>query len=81
MNLPGFSDAILLTDTTAVTGAFRAIQVIEDCTFTTLTGQGFTKNGTVTAVTGADLPLTQGSIIYGTFVAVTLATGKVILYK
>jgi len=77
----GQKGSVLVTDTTAITGAFRTIQVITDCTFTTLTSD-ITKNGIVTASTGADFgTLTAGTVIYGKFTAITLATGKVILYK
>lgn len=73
---------ILLNDTTAITASvIRAIQVIEDATFTTLTGN-MTTNGDSTATVGADIgTLSAGTIIYGKFTAVTLATGTVILYK
>lgn len=77
----GQKGSIVLTDTTPITGSFRTIQVIADCTFTVLTSNT-TKNGTVTAATGADYgTLSNGTIIYGKFTAITLATGKVILYK
>ena len=76
---------ILLTDTTAITttkdDVVRAIQVLSDCAFTTLTGN-VTKNGIATAAVGADYgTLTAGTIIYGEFSAVTLASGSVILYR
>jgi len=75
---------ILLTDTTAITltdGYIRAIQVLTDCSFTTLTGN-MTTNDTTTATTGSDIgSLDAGTIIYGKFTAVTLAGGSVILYR
>jgi hypothetical protein len=80
MNL-GFVGGILITDTTAITGTFRAIQALADATFTTLTSE-ITKNGTVTPSTGADYgTVSAGTTLYGTFTAITLATGKVIVYK
>jgi hypothetical protein len=80
MNL-GFIGGVLITDLTAITGTYRAIKALTDTTFTTLTSE-LTKNGTVTPAVGADYgTLSAGDTIYGTFTAITLATGKVIAYK
>lgn len=63
----------LITDTTAVTGSFKAISVVSDCVFTTLTGN---MTGTITGVT-----FPAGFTLYGEFTAITLASGSVIAYK
>lgn len=77
----GYEAGILITDTTAVTGVFRAIQVLADATFTTLTSD-IKKNGTSLISTGPDFgTVPSGVVLYGTIKAVTLATGKVMLYK
>lgn len=78
----GIKGGILLTDTTAITGEFRAIKALTDCTFTTLTTPNVTKNGTTTAVVGADWgTLTQGDTILTKITACTLATGTALLFK
>lgn len=77
----GQKGAILLTDTTAITGNFRKIQALTNTVFTTLTSD-ITKNGTVTAAVAADYgTLAAGHIIYGKFTAVALTSGIAILYK
>jgi hypothetical protein len=77
----GQKGAILITDTTAVTGKFRAIQVLENTAFTLLTSD-IKKNGATTAAGAADFgTVTAGTVLYGNFTAVTLTSGKVILYK
>lgn len=77
----GQNGVIMLTDTTAVTGNFRAIYVLADAVFSTLTSD-ITKNGTSTAAVAADFgTVYQGTTLYGKFTAVTLTSGKVILYK
>lgn len=77
----GQKGAILITDTTAITGEFRAIQVLENAAFTLLTSD-IKKNGATTAAAAADFgTVTAGTVLYGKFTAVTLASGKVILYK
>jgi hypothetical protein len=73
---------VVITNTTAVTGTFRAILVLANAVFTTLTSQGHTTNGNVTQSVGADYgTVNAGTMIYGTFSAITLASGKVIAYK
>lgn len=77
----GQNGAILVTDTTAVTGNFRIIQVLENTAFTLLTSD-MKKNGATTAAAAADFgTVTAGTVLYGKFTAVTLTSGKVILYK
>ena len=78
----GGNGSILVTDTTVITGEFRAMKILTDATFTTLTTPNITKNGSVTAVVGADWgTLTEDSVIETKITACTLATGKVLLYK
>lgn len=77
----GQNGGVLLTDTTTVTGNFRRIYAITNAAFTTLTSD-ITKNGTVTAATGADFgTLAAGLSLYGKFTAVKLASGSVLLMK
>jgi hypothetical protein len=62
------------TNTTAVTGNFVAIQVLEDATFSALTETGATGQ----AMTGFVIP--AGMTIFGRFTGYTLASGKVRAY-
>ena len=62
----------LESGTTANTGPIYAISMVTDVTFTTLTGM----DGD--SVAGVTFP--AGLTIYGSFPAVTLATGTAILY-
>lgn len=78
----GLKGGILITDTTAITGEFRAIKAVTDCTFTILTTPNLTKNGTVTAVVGADWgTLSAGDTILTKITACTLASGTALLFK
>lgn len=78
----GIKGGILLTDTTAITGEFRAIKALTDCVFTTLTTPNVTKNGDVTPVTGADWgTLTAGDTILTRITACTLSSGTALLFK
>jgi hypothetical protein len=67
------SKRITTTDATTpdVGKVFIAIQVSEDAVFTTLTGN---------MANSAGLTLLAGTIVYGRFTAITLASGKVIAY-
>jgi hypothetical protein len=67
------SKTTLVTDTTAQTGLkCFCVQVVADAVFTTLTG-----------LTGspAGVTFTAGSLLWGNFSAVTLASGKVLIYE
>lgn len=78
----GMKGAVLITDTTAVTGEFRGMKVIADATFTLLTTPNVTKNGPTTAVVAADWgTLSENSVIETKITACTLTSGKVLLYK
>ena len=77
----GQNGAILVTDTTAITGKFRIIVVLADTVFATLTSD-ITKNGATTASAAADFgTVTKGTVLYGKFTAVTLTSGTVLLYS
>jgi hypothetical protein len=77
----GQKGAILLTDTTEITGNFKIIMVLADAVFNTLTSD-ITKNGTTTAAVGSDFgTITKGTILYGRFTAVKLTSGTVIVYS
>ncbi len=69
----GANGSILVNDTSANAGNFFAVQVIADTVFTTLTGN----------ITGdfSGVTIPAGTIIYGSFTVVTLASGTAILYK
>jgi hypothetical protein len=64
----------ITTGTAAQTGAWSAIQVLEDATFTVLTETGASGD----AMTGFVIP--AGVVLKGTFTAYTLASGKVRAY-
>lgn len=74
-NLKGEYGAVVETGTTAITGDFEAIQVIEAATFSTLTAPNWSGD----ALTSVSIP--AGTILYGYFTAFTLSAGKVIAYK
>lgn len=57
-------------DTSAHTGDFCAIQVIESCEITTLGNLALTS-----------VEISSGTIIYGNFTSLTLASGAVIAYN
>ena len=70
----GQAGVVVTTTTTAVTGVFTAIQILEDVVFTTLTETG--KSGD--NMTG--FPIPAGVTLFGNFTAYTLASGKVRAY-
>jgi hypothetical protein len=65
------------TGTTAVTGNFYAIQVLEDAVFSLFTDTGEDASGDV--MTG--FTIDAGTILYGQISAFTLTRGKVRAYK
>lgn len=73
--LMGEFGGVVETGTTAVTGDFSAIQVIEEATFSLLTRPEFTGD----ALTSIAIP--AGTILYGYCTAFTLSAGKVIAYN
>lgn len=85
MNTPGYSGSIVFKTAastyTSTTKPIRAIHALADSVFTTLTDVTSTTDGIVTATVAADYgTLTEGTIIYGTFTVVTLASGRVKAY-
>lgn len=72
-NLAGGDGGTYIADTTANTGKWFGIYCIADCAFSTLTSN-------ITALPN-NLSLTAGQAIYGTFTAITLASGSVIAYN
>jgi hypothetical protein len=70
----GTNGAKIVTDTSAQTGEWYAIQIVEDAAFSALTG--FQLQGTWTGVT-----FPAGQIIFGRFTAFTLSSGKVVAYR
>ena len=75
-----------ISNTTAVTGTFSIISVIEDCKFSVLTDA--TRDNTVGATSrladttaASCLVIPAGTTLYGTFTAITLHSGVVIAYK
>jgi len=77
----GQNGAILLTDTTEVTGKFRIILVLADAVFATLTSD-ITKNGTSAAAAATDFgTVSKGTVLYGKFTDVKLTSGTVLVYS
>jgi hypothetical protein len=69
--LTGQVKTLYVGDTTARTGAWRRMRVVADAVVTYVIGGQTVTSATITAATGD---------IYGSFTAVTLASGAVILY-
>jgi hypothetical protein len=72
----GEHGADLITDTTAMTGNWFAIQFLEESTLTTLTSANITVTGALSQVV-----FLGGTLIFGNFAAITLATGSVLAYR
>ena len=70
----GQRGAKIVTDTSATTGDFCALQILEDATFSALTWPELEG-----ALTGFSIP--AGTVIYGQISAFTLTEGKVLAYK
>jgi hypothetical protein len=73
----GAAGATLVTNTTATTGIFYAIQVVQDAVFASITGN-------LTGFSGSPLTTTTfpaGTVIYGQFTALQLTSGRVIAYS
>ena len=67
--------AVVETGTTAVTGGFAAITVLDDATFSAISAQNLTGDN----LTGFALP--KGITLFGRFTGFTLTSGKVIAYN
>jgi hypothetical protein len=62
----------VISDTSATTGTWFRVEALSDAVFTTLTGN----------VTGiGSTTLKAGSSLYGSFTAITLASGAVVAYN
>lgn len=72
----GQNGYVFIADTDDFVGDFRAIQVVAEATFATLTDEGLNADGEV--MTGVAIP--AGTTLYGKFSAITLTSGKVIAY-
>jgi len=70
----GQRGAKIVTDTSATTGEFCALQILEDATFSALTWPELEG-----ALTG--FAISAGTVIYGQITAFTLSSGKVLAYK
>ena len=66
---------VVETGTTAVTGSFSMVQILEDATFTVFIETGVTGD----AMTGFSIP--AGTVLAGNITAFTLSSGKVRAYK
>ena len=72
----GADGGTVINDTTATTGNFGAIQVVNDAVFSAITLPQYTNASDLTSIT-----LTAGTVIYGTCTAFTLTSGVVIAHK
>jgi hypothetical protein len=70
----GQAGVTVTTNTTAVTGSFTAVQVLEDATFSAFTETGATGQ----AMTGFAIP--AGTTLFGRITGYTLTSGKVRAY-
>lgn len=66
---------VVIDDTTATTGDFGAIQVINDAVISAITMPDFTNSSGLTTIT-----LTAGTVLYGRVTSITLTSGVVIAY-
>ena len=74
-------EVYLISDTVVRTGlsGYYAIQAVEDTVFTTLTADVATGSNAITVLAG--ITMSAGHIWYLKPTAVTLASGKVLMYK
>tara|TARA_R110000782_G_scaffold218500_4_gene305901 strand:+ start:200 stop:457 length:258 start_codon:yes stop_codon:yes gene_type:complete len=66
---------VVVNDTTATTGNFGAIQVVNDAVFSAITLPEYTNASDLQTIT-----LVAGTVIYGTCTAFTLTSGVVIAH-
>lgn len=71
---PGES-ATYFADTTERTGEWKAITILENATFTTLTASNWDGGSTSGLVVGA------GVTLFGQFTKIKLASGRIVAYK
>tara|TARA_R110002126_G_scaffold251801_1_gene394865 strand:- start:16 stop:273 length:258 start_codon:yes stop_codon:yes gene_type:complete len=67
---------IVIDDTTATTGQFGAIQVINDAVFSAITAPEYTNATDLTTLT-----ISAGTVLYGRITAFTLTSGVVIAHN
>ena len=67
---------VVVNDTTATTGTFGAIQVINDAVFSALTMPEYTNASDLTTIT-----IAAGQVIYGRCTAFTLTSGVVVAHN
>lgn len=72
----GADGGTVINDTTATTGNFGAIQVVNDAVFSAITLPQYTNASDLTSIT-----LAAGTVIYGQCTAFTLTSGVVIAHK
>jgi len=72
----GQAGSDLVEDTTAMTGNWFAIQVIEEAAFSVLTDASMTVTGTLSGIT-----YPAGLLFFGAFTAFTLSSGAVQAYR
>lgn len=70
----GQAGVVVTTNTSAVTGTFSSIQILEDATFSVFTESGASGQ----AMTGFSIP--AGTVLFGRITAYTLTSGKVRAY-
>jgi len=66
---------VVVNDTTATSGNFGAIQVINDAVFSAITAPEYTNASDLTTIT-----ITAGTVLYGRFTAFTLTSGVVVAH-
>lgn len=74
VDITGALGVVVETGTSAVTGLFSSIQILEDATFSV-----FTESADGDAMTGFVVP--AGIVLHGRITAFTLSSGKVRAYK
>ena len=67
---------VVVNDTTATTGRFGAIQVINDAVFSAITAPDYTNATDLTTIT-----IVAGTVLYGRITAFTLTSGVVIAHN
>ena len=77
----GLNGAVLITDTSAITGKYTMIYTITETVFSVLTANHTTNDNTTQSV-GADYgTFPADRWIYGDITAITLTSGSVMAYK
>lgn len=74
----GANGGVYIGTTAATSGSWRAIQVIADAKFHTLTGN--LSGGLANTTSGSAATVLAGTILYGSFTAIQLHSGGVVAY-